>query len=151
MFPNIMNPSPLYQGMFRVPTLPSHHSASFLMDNLLRDRQAFQAAAMAAGQGFNPLGISGSYPGYVPFPSDPSPRGVSPSPNDQNAALLARMFPGGVPQGGINDISLSQPSNSVSQRSSAFLNTHALKVRFTQNNTLSRVEQFLYIIFISAY
>ena len=124
MFPNVLTPSPLYQGMFRVPALPSHHSASFLMDNLLRDRQAFQAAALAAGQGFNPLGVPGSYPGYMVPPPEAMTRGLSQGQSEQNAVLLSRMFPGGVPQGSVP----GHQSSPHTQRHSAFLNSHAAKV-----------------------
>lgn len=95
MFPNMMNPSPLYQGMFRVPALPPHHSASFLVDNLLRDRQAFQVAAAAAASG-QPLGFSHlALPGITPQsnPNSLHPNSTSSPEALANNAILARIYP----------------------------------------------------------
>lgn len=41
MYPNVITPSPLYQGLFRSPTVPSqsYTNSSFLVENLLRSER----------------------------------------------------------------------------------------------------------------
>ena len=54
MFPNMIAPSPVYHSLFRAPALPGQHpglaaSTSFLMENLLRERQAHGLSTHPAG------------------------------------------------------------------------------------------------------
>ena len=86
MFPNLLAPSPVYQSMFRAPALPGHPQAvsigstSFLVENLLRERQVTVPAhpqptyLTARPMGTSPLGlVITSPPSESSSPSQPSP------------------------------------------------------------------------------
>ncbi len=125
MFPNVIAPSPLYQGLFRAPTMPgvihpqpmnpamaaAAASNSFLVENLLRERQhqvapgmipamvapPHQSALFARGlpPGFvtNRTGLHGvsglGHPGAPPCRSV-SPHSLSPSPSPPAAPPSGR-------------------------------------------------------------
>ncbi len=91
MFPNLLSPSPVYQGMFRAPAMPGHPSGisltstSFLVENLLRERQQVMVPAhpqptylTARTMSTSPLGVVvASPPSRNSSPVSPSPKSRS--------------------------------------------------------------------------
>ncbi len=132
MFPNVIAPSPLYQGLFRAPTMPgvihpqpmnpamaaAAASNSFLVENLLRERQHQVAPgmipAMVAPPHQSALFARGLPPGFItnrtglhgvsglgqpgaPSCRSVSPRSLSPSPSPPTAPSGGRQH---SPDGG---------------------------------------------------
>lgn len=88
MFPNILAPSPLYQTLFRngqlVPQPPMvTTSASFLVENLLRDRNQ----ALFARQGLQPFTCP------TTFSQTPTDNATTPTPVTSSSALNAASAP----------------------------------------------------------
>ena len=103
MFPNMLAPSPLYQGLFRAPTMPglahpqpmnpaaaaaaAAASTSFLVENLLRERQQQIPPGLIVTSPHQAALLSrGIHPSLLRYPSS-SPRSRSPSPSPPSSRL----------------------------------------------------------------
>ena len=103
MFPNMLAPSPLYQGLFRAPTVPglahpqpmspaaaaaaAAASTSFLVENLLRERsQQIPPGLIVTSPHQAALLSRGIHPSLMRYPPT-SPRSRSPSPSPPASRL----------------------------------------------------------------
>lgn len=128
MFPNVLTPSPLYQGLFRAPTMPglahpqpmnpaaaaaaAAASTSFLVENLLRERQQQIPPGLIVTSPHQAALLSrGIHPSFLRYPPSSSPRSRSPSPSPPASRLSPQSTAGAATVSSHRDSSSSKHSS----------------------------------------